>query len=112
MTVHDVPELYTPEELEEHFGTTPTGRKKLAAYEMRRMVREGRVTATRGPRNAVLFTTEQARAMLDALLYTAATKAPEGRAAAGKPAAAAPQGGDTEAHGFRTSRRRKPRARA
>lgn len=97
MTLTGIPELYTPEELEEHFGRTPTGRKKLAAYEIRRMVRQGRIMATRGPRDAILLTPDQVQAMLDALAY-----APP--AARGNP----PEG--VAVLGFKTSRRSGPRA--
>lgn len=74
MTLIDIPLLYTPEELEEHFGSTEEGRKKLAASSMREMVRDGRVSATRGPRNSILFTPAQARAMLDVLVYSSPTE--------------------------------------
>lgn len=88
-------ELYTPEQLEKRFGFDDQGRPHLSAYEIRRRVRDREVEAMRGPRQRILFTAEQAHAILESMHQPAGVKRVEPEKA--------------KKYGLRTSARSRPR---
>ncbi|GAA4914616.1 hypothetical protein [Nesterenkonia rhizosphaerae] len=96
----DIPPLYTPEELEAHFGKDHEGKRKFTAWEMREMVRKGKVDCTRLGRGKIAFTPDQVSAMLAARVERA-----EGPSRPAKPKA--PEVAAAEALGFRTSKRQR-----
>lgn len=69
MNAVTLPKLMTPEQVSEELGMQPNGRPALSAYEIRRMARSGQVVHQRGPRQRILFTPDQAQALVDSMTF-------------------------------------------
>ncbi|GAA1806935.1 hypothetical protein [Nesterenkonia flava] len=69
--------MMDPHQVEQMYGYRSNGQPCLSVYEIKKMAREGRIRHVRGPRNAILFTREQAENIAEVLTRAPEVEAPE-----------------------------------